>query len=173
MVAPEVVEERRARIPAIRFDLELMKRIGQHVEGAILENIMRQRQADGSRIRRNAKVTAKIKRRHGWLWRGRVMSLIAKKHRFVKGKGQSWRWRSINRNTEVIIEPVFGELMKLNVWVQEKGFTGWFGLSKKQKAGLRRVLRDWVRDAMRAATTRYRRGGYGEGGGTYRPEFKP
>ena len=101
------------------------------------------------------------------------MSLIAEKHRFVKGKGQSFRSR-IEGKRHVVVEPAPGKIRDLSRWLQEEHptrnrYTGWFGVNKKAANAMRKELRRWVKEQFRKAMGRYKR--KGKGAGTYRPEF--
>jgi len=172
MVTPKVVEEVRAELPALRLDEELLKRIGKIGEGAILENILRQKQADGSRLQQNKPSTKKRKIKDGRLWRGRVMSLIDKKKRFVQGQGRSFTSRPVNGGHGVVVEPSSSgsgspSIKQLASWLQQpheqrNRYTGWFGLNKKAVGAIRKELRRWIADEFKKASRRLK---------GYRPEL--
>jgi len=175
MVAPKIVSELKAELPQLKFDDGLLERMGQAGEGAVLENIVRQKQADESPLESNAPSTRDRKIKKGNLWRGRVMSLIDEKKRFIQGKGVSFRHRKADGNA-VLIEPTEynagkePSVKQLTEWLQQPGknerraYTGWFGLNKQARAAIRRMLRDWIDGEFVLAAKRLR---------PSRPEFKP
>lgn len=79
------------------------------------------------------------KRMRRALFRGRVAPLIDRKHRFIQSSGGSWRWLAYEDHVNV--EPATNELRKLNIYAQQNGYTGWFGVSKKAMDLIRRVVR--------------------------------
>ena len=169
--APKIVMDVKGTFPSLRMDDELLKRIGKIGEGAVLENIIRQKQADGSRLQRNKKSTIDLKIRKGNLWRGRAMSLIDEKKRFVKGGGRSFRSRKADGNSVIIAPSPFGSgnpsIKQLATWLQQpheerNSYTGWFGLNKKAVGAIRSELRRWIREEFKKASKRLK---------GYRPEF--
>lgn len=138
----KVVRKKKANLPAIKLDKELLNSIGRAMEGAILENIAMQRQADDAPLRANKQATANRKRAKGWLWKGRAMSLVAEFKRLVRGRQASWRWR-LKKNA-VIVGPSTDEVRNLSRYVQLKGYTGWLGLNRRSRDAIRSMVRHWI-----------------------------
>lgn len=161
---PEITLDLKGSLPALKMDLELLKRIGKIGEGAILENILRQKQASGAPLQRNKPSTQRLKAMKGSTWRGRVMSLIDKKKRFVKGQGRSFRSSVVDGGKAVYIEPSPFATGKPNVkqlaqWLQEphphrNRYLGWFGLNAKARVAIKKELRAWVKDELKKAARR-------------------
>jgi hypothetical protein len=138
----------KAKLPQIKFGAAVWKQIGEIAEGGILDNIMRQRQADGRPIKENAPSTRERKRKEG----KPQLSLIDRKKRFIKGGGGSWRFRVLKNG--VVIRPAKAELKRISRWVQQKGYVGWFGLSEKHVEVIRAIFRKEIRKQFKGANGR-------------------
>lgn len=117
---------------------EFWKQVADTVEAGILDNIVKQKQADGSMIKTNARSTLmhKIALRRG------TRSLVDEKHRFVKGRGRSWKAiRYLANGAGVVVGPATQELRELSRYVQQKGYTGWMGISATTRAALKELWR--------------------------------
>lgn len=135
----------KAELPALKVPAPVLKELGQQVERGILWNIVNQRQADGSVIRPNARNYADMKRKFNWTDRGQVKPLVAQMRRFIRPFGQSWMTTTNTKNSSATVQPANFELQQLVRWVQQKGFLGWFAVSKKVQLALRGVLRKWIK----------------------------
>ncbi len=134
-----IVRIRRAEIPKGILNTADFKKMGKTVEAGILKNIRTQKQATGAPIKRNAQSTIDRKRAKG----RRIMSLVDRLHRFVKGGGASWRTKATRKGAT--IEPATSELRNLSRWVQQKGYTGWFDVSKEARAAMRAIMRKAIK----------------------------
>ena len=164
MVQPKVVRERRAELPPLKLERALLERMGKVAEGAIIENILRQKQADGRPLQRNKPSTRDRKIKQGRLYHGKVKSLIDEKRRFVKGRGQSFKSRIILAGRGLLVEPGTGagrpSIKQLSRWLQEphperNRYLGWFGLNKKARKALKTELRKWIEAQFKAAARRF------------------
>lgn len=134
------------RLPDIKLDKKAFEDIGGVVCGDIVNRIQRGRQADGGAIKRNKPGTLARKAKLGQGAR----SLIADKLRFIRpGQGGSFRyWAHADR---VIVEPGSQELKDLVRYVQQKGYTGWFGVSKTAFGTIRRIIVETIKRIVRKA----------------------
>lgn len=148
-----LVREVKADIPALKIDKKLLNEVGSLGSADIMHNILAGKQADGAGLKRNAPKTADRKRKKGWTVAGRVKSLIAEHHRFVKGGGRSWRWY-LERGKTVWIYPGNAELKNLVRWVQMKGYLGWFAISVKGKVAIKLAMRDWIKKQFAKAAAK-------------------
>jgi hypothetical protein len=129
---------------------EFLEEAGQAVVESIERNIENQVQADGSQLKRNAPSTMESKRRR----RLPQLSLVAQFRRFIS-KTSSWRVRATK--TSVTVEPTSyrgggkRRLKDLVRWVQEKGYTGWFGIDKKGAAKIKKALKRRIKGVFRRA----------------------
>ena len=144
MLKLKIQREVVADIPAIKLDKPFWRRVGLIVEASLLDNIRKQQQADGKKLKTNAAATRESKRRR----RLPLLSLVDAKHRFVKGRGASWRITEFLANG-IIVGPATSQLKKLNRRVQNAGYTGWMGLGASGKAALRAMLRKHIRKELR------------------------
>ena len=140
------------KFPGLAPDRDLLTKIGKVIEGNIIDNIARQIQASGAALKRNKPSTSRRKRASGQTWRGIVMSLVAQMRRFVQPGGRSWR--SVIDKNSVAVMPATGELALISGYVQRKGYTGWFGISRKGGAAIRLVVGDWIKGQFKKATRR-------------------
>lgn len=128
---------------------EFWAQAGKVAAGGILDNIMRQQQASGARLKINAPSTREAKRAKG----RPNMSLIDEKHRFVRGN--SWGVKHFLANSEgVIVGPLNSELAQLVRYAAQKGYTGYIGLSAKTRAAIGALLRQWLQRIIRQASRR-------------------
>ena len=144
----------------MKFSKRFWTDVGEHVEGGILDNITRGKQADGSAIKRNSAATLARKRELG---RG-SRSLVddPRKHRFVQGSGQSWKTKFVGgmfgkTATGIIVVPATRWLKKISAILQSKGYTGWFGVSKKALAAIRKDLRKELKTIVKKAVKKANR----------------
>lgn len=136
---------KRIELPAIKLPRKLMEDIGHAIELGILDNIIHQRQADGSGLKRNPPLYADAKRRQGWTFGGSVLSLVAGFKRFIKTSGASWKATVLSSGRAVRVAPATKELADLSISVQQKGYTGWLGVSKKTMLAIKALCREWLR----------------------------
>ncbi len=142
------------------FSRGFWTQVGKAIEDSILQNIDRQKQADGSALQRNAPSTLAVKARWG---RG-SKSLVDDDHRFV-GKGGS-SWTILERKTGgrgIVVGPASLELAILSRQLQSgrfgKGmkagktrrYTGWMGINKKAWAAIRKLVRKEIERLIKKA----------------------
>lgn len=140
----KIVRKKKALLPAVTLPKVLMEDIAEKASTGIVDNIMLQKQASGATLKRNARSTRLLKQAKN---KGKpVLSLVDEEHRFVQTQGESWSWRlsGFGKRKRIIIRPRTGELATLNRYVQEKGYVGWFDISAKTEAAIRKLIRDWL-----------------------------
>lgn len=131
----------------VRLGTSFFEAVGTVIAGDIIGNIESGTQADGSAIKSNAPGTIAKKRRQG---NSPVRSLIDVERRFVRRGRSSWNW--IANSKSVTIEPTSvgsTPLHELVTEVQEKGYRGWFGISKKGKAAIRKIFEARLRKLLK------------------------
>ncbi len=136
----------------LRFDENTLSDIGRLVSGGILDNIRSQRQADGTSLKANAPSTREAKRKMGLP----ALSLVFKQHRFVKGLSQSWAAVVDLARNRVSVRPATMELANLSRSLQQRGYTGWFGVSERARAAIIERVRRFIKKAIKEATARQR-----------------
>lgn len=134
--------KKKAEIPTIKLPMKTKKLVASAVEGGIIDNIISQKQADGSPLKRNQKKTRDRKAKAG----RPGLSLVDKMRRFVKGRKQSWDFKTTTKG--VIIKAATSELRNLMRYVQENGYVGWFGISEKARAAIKAAVRKEIREAF-------------------------
>lgn len=153
MIQFKLERAKKAQVPKLDLGRETFEKIGAIAADAVVLNIKTSKQADGSLIKANAPSTARQKRSASRTWQGRVAPLIAEQLRFIQtGKGGSWRW-TVHRD-HVVIEPSSAELRRLSRYVQQRGYVGWFGLSKKAWGLVREILRAKILESIKRASGR-------------------
>jgi hypothetical protein len=142
---------------APRLDLpeSLKSKIATALKLAILTNIRDQRQADGSPLKPNPQRYADYKVRTGQTHQGRVMSLVAAEHRFVRPELWSAEWEGEGIACRLTIEPLLDEdTMAIVIEVQERGYVGWFEPRPEAIQAALQLVRDWIRESIRQAVAR-------------------
>lgn len=143
----EISRKKIAKLPSIMLGKETFERIGEAVSAGIVMNVRTSQQADGSSIKENAPSTIERKRKLRRLnpYTGAVSPLIDRLRRFIGVDATSWRWWP--SEDRVRVEPASSELRALNRIVQERGYTGWFGIPNKVRDVIRRIVRariEWL-----------------------------
>lgn len=153
-----VTRRRRAQLPLIRsIPRPVLDEIGQVAAGAIIDNVLQQRQADGTRLKTNAPSTRERKRREG----KPLLSLVDELHRFIqKGVGSWGIVRYLPAGRGIVVGAMTEELRRLVRYVGAAGYTGFIGLRPKHRAAIGAVIRRWLSSLMRTS------GGVGSRGGT-------
>lgn len=136
--------------PGLRLTQEQMKEIGEIVADGIRENILAQRQADGSPLKGNAPSTieSKIKRGLPTLSladEGR--RLLLRTSYIVKGARNRIEIRlsgAKRKGREGSTAKAEAPSM-LAQYTQEAGYRGWFGASQETLAAVREYLRELIR----------------------------
>jgi len=136
-----IVREQAIKLPAMKLDKPVLDDIGQAINDTIVDNILRQKQADGSNLRRNRPGTQEIKRKLGIP----QLSLIFKDRRFIQRDSFEWRYE----HDGLLVEPRTSELKDLVESVQEKGYTGWFGISDKGVKKIKSLVQEWIKEKFR------------------------
>lgn len=138
----------RVGAPAkIRFGNEDFQRAGEVVAGDVRRNILKQKQADGSPLKRNAPGTLSRKRKKGLP----LLSLIAEGRRLVK----QGAFRVTLRKGMAIVRPVHADISR---WVQKMGYTGWLGPSREGRKAVIQVFREAIERARKEASKKVQRG---------------
>jgi len=106
---------------------------------ALQSNIEDQQQANGAPLKKNAQSTYRRKELAG---QSPVKSLIDRLHRFMKSNS----FKAAVGHDAVTVEPRSAELKEINVWVQEKGYTGWWGFRPKWKEMSRETIRRRIKE---------------------------
>jgi len=143
MTKARLVVIEKADLPSFVDGLskKLWEEVGQAAAGSILENILTQRQGDGSPLKSNEPSTLERKRKQG---RGQ-RSLVDRLHRFVQGSGASWKIKLQSKGRGVTVETATAELGNLVKWVKGMGYVGWDDLNDKGKRAIRGSLRKEIR----------------------------
>jgi hypothetical protein len=148
----EIVVVQKAHFP--NFDQapkKVREEMAAVVEGSLIANILDGKQASGLPLKTNKRATADRKRRKGWLHDGQVKSLIAEKQRIIKGGKKSFVWK-LGKNL-IEFKPA-ATWRNINRWVQEKGYTGFWGLSKDGEKAVRETLRLWIKSSFKKAAAK-------------------
>lgn len=147
----------------IRIPLRIYEQAGELVAAGIVQNILKQKQADGTRIKRNSRSTRKSKLERGLSG----MSLIDEGRRLVRGGEGSFRVEALGQSVVVVpnrtkLPPFQGQgawqsPRDLSEWVQRKGYTGWFGVSGATRKALKLFLTQEVRKIITKEIQRAKR----------------
>lgn len=159
----------------IRLGADIMEQAGKVIAASILDNVQKQKQADGSALRSNRPSTIERKIRLGQ----RPMSLVDQGHRLVKGGGVSYKVDAAPgvvtvRPSEQVVQapikqvpPMHGRKRRkrtkttskaspaqLMRWVQEAGYTGWFAPGAHGIAALKALFAQHIREQIAKAAGR-------------------
>jgi hypothetical protein len=115
--------------PEIKLTRPFWQKVGEIVAASTRRNILQQQQADGSRLKRNAPSTQTRKQEAG----RPLLSLIDVGRRLVT-KG-AYIITPISHGVE--IEPAARNIAR---WVQQKGYIGWLGVSRKAARALTQLV---------------------------------
>lgn len=146
----DIVWEIPLKMPDYRLDERALTDMGKAIEATALNAIKTQTKLDGTPIKKNSYAYAKQKSEAGWGSR----SLVAKDHSLVKGKGASFTTTVDVAASTVTVAPAAGDAEDRSGWVQEKGYTGWFGLSEKTVQDIKEILAAFIRRATAKAKGR-------------------
>lgn len=145
------IQEFVTKASNLKLGTAFFEAVGAVIGGDIIGNIEDGRQADGSSIKENAPSTKRKKQRQG---NAPIRSLVDVERRFIRRGKTSWNW--VANSKSVTIEPTgigkSAPLYELVREVQEKGYTGWFGVSKKAHKAIRALLRKRVEKILKKAT---------------------
>lgn len=149
-----IVRKRKAHFPGLKLlNKETMEKIGGIASQGIALNIKEQQTVNGGSIKDNSPLWQRVKKRRGWDSR----SLVAKKKSFLKQKGSNVSFPYELKRDSIIIRPSqsartggykggpTAAFKDVAIWVQQKGYTGWFGLREKTKKLIRTVIRDFIK----------------------------
>ena len=137
----------RSDSPRLRLSQEQMKDIGRVVAASIRENVVTQRQADGSAIKSNKPATIESKLRRGLsplslIDAGRRLELAASY--VVSGARNTIEVRLSHSASRGNKAKTAEKPSVLAQYVQERGYTGWFAPSAKGIAAVRAYLRQLI-----------------------------
>lgn len=142
-----IVRELIGSAAHIKFDNTTYKRAGDvAVKSMVKENIVGQKQADGSSLKRNANSTVRQKRRKG----RPPLSLIDSRERFAKIS--SWVITLIRNG--MVIHP---KDLEVSEYVQLKGYTGWMRPGRKGRKAIREVFVEAIDKARKKAAAKRKR----------------
>jgi hypothetical protein len=145
-VKVEAKVRKKAQIPKLVLPKTFWEQVAVVVSGSILDNIVKQRQADGQPLKKNAPTTLLRKLAHG---RG-SRSLVDKEHRFVQGSGMSWRATYFYANNAgVRIGPATTQLRDLVRFLAEKGYSGYIGVSQSCRSALKALLKQQLKEMQK------------------------
>ena len=147
----EVVRTQELVLPNLVLDEKTVNTIGDLLSIGVVDNILQQRQANGSGIKRNAQSTSDRKALLG----RPLKSLIDEpsRHRFIQGNRGSFRFGLTGTGTvrKLRIRPATDELRAISRHVQEKGYVGWFGIHRETAAAVLDVVSRWIVEKFDAA----------------------
>lgn len=137
---------RKAVLPDLVWDKKVLTEIGEVAAAGVVDNVLKQKQEDGSRIKVNKPSTRRRKLLEG----KQLLSLIDEDHRFIKGGRGSFqhRHRGVGPLRTVVISPATAELREISKHVQRMGYTGWFGISKETADALRLIVRKFIKEKI-------------------------
>lgn len=137
MLRLTVTRRIRAKLPHLTgFSREFWDDAGKIVIGGVLDNIAKQKTAEGGPLKVNAPSTRDRKRRQG----KPLLSLVDELHRLVRAA--SWTIvRFLPRGSGIVVGAATAQVGALMRHVQEAGYQGWFGVSKAARAALKARLR--------------------------------
>ena len=127
---------------------ELINKALNIAESSIIDNILMQRQADGTALKKNRRSTIQRKIEKG---QANPKSLIDEQHRFIQKRQRSWKHKILGKGTakwSAFIYPATAELKDLNKEVQIKGYRGWFAPSKQALILMCEMVRNEIRDMV-------------------------
>lgn len=135
--------------PRIVLNKEDLTQIAKLMEASVLDNILKQATATGEQIKMNSPSTRDAKRKLSLP----LLSLVAKGHRFVKGRGGSWKVTPVlsNGSQALRLEAATQELKNLSRWLQQMGYVGWLGINPRAMAAIRLVVRNAIKREFRRA----------------------
>jgi hypothetical protein len=140
--------------PKIELGKPFVEKIGQIIAAGVVDNILKQRQTGGARIRVNAPSTRERKQRQG----RPTLSLIddPKKRRLVKGRGRSFQSGVMGTRGKyrIKIVPATQETRQIVRYVQDKGYTGWFGVHEYTYNAVVELIRQTVKEKWKKAMAR-------------------
>ena len=191
----QIRRKRIATLPALNLSEDFWDKVGKIAVGSIIDNIVSQKQEDGSPLKSNAASTKRRKANEG----RPPLSLIDDNRSFVKGGkgpkrsfvfekitvrgmfglGRKRQGIAIRPNDKTVtdkrqvkklferarthessrglnLKKQFRKRRSVNFrdlvgYVQEKGYTGWFGISAKGKAAIGALLRREIRRLFKEA----------------------
>lgn len=131
-------------VAKIAISKEFYTKAGNEVVASIGRNVQGQVQSDGNPLKRNAPSTREAKRRRG----GRQRALVDRVLRFIR---KSYWSVKVSKKGATIQPRARDDFRAIAGYVQEKGYTGWFGLDKAGVRNLRKALREEVETALKKA----------------------
>jgi len=133
----------KIKLPKIDFrQLFASGRVQRAITGGIIDNVLKQKQADGSPLKRNALSTLDRKRRLGQP----LLSLVDRQRRFLNANN----WKSDLRKDSLLIQAT-GELAKLIKYVGQKGYVGYVGISSVVGIVIRKLVKEEIERIMKSA----------------------
>lgn len=132
------IRVRRAKLPRFQFEKSDWQELGEIVAEGVVDNIKKSRQADGSKIQDNKPSTQLMKRNKGRGFQGTVRPLIDEEHRAIQSKGGSFE--TVAYKTNAKIRPATSWLKEHVPEWQQRGYVGWFGISKNTVTVMRDAL---------------------------------
>lgn len=147
-------------IPDITLDKRALEEIAAVIENESIENILNQRQADGSALKANPPGYRKAKESAGFGGK----SLIRKDHSLVrdrkgvsreggaKGSARSTFQSNVNvLRGSVSVELSPGKAKERGEAVQERGYEGWFGINERVVKLIELVVIRFIKRAVAKA----------------------
>jgi len=152
--------ERRFTLPNFALPQKVLEDVAKLAEQGIVENILKQQQADGKPLKRNPPGLTKAKIRNQRKYP--TFSLIDKYHRFIQYMRKSWVWTIYGggtTNQHISIKPttavVSGAKLPLSTIakdVQMRGYVGWFAVGKKSVGAIKVVMANWIKSESQKAS---------------------
>jgi hypothetical protein len=148
MFKTEVVAKRQ-KLQLPKFDERFFKSVGSVVQSSIIDNITSGTMVDGGDIKKNSPGTILRKRKLGHMFAGSIKSLIDEQGRFVQ-PGEGGSWSITTTENSVKIKPRSGWLKETSQKLQEAGYRGWFGLNRRAKQILIKLIREYLSKGLKA-----------------------
>lgn len=139
----KMVRVKGLKLPRVDFrDLFRSGDVQRAITAGIIDNVLKQKQADGSRLKRNAPSTLDRKRRQA----RPLLSLVDKKRRFVNASN----WKTTTRKNVLRIRAT-GHLAQLIKYVGEMGYTGYIGVSATVLRVIKKIIKDDIKRILKKA----------------------
>lgn len=145
--AVDNVRERLPSVGQIKMLESDWEKIGKILVTGIVRQVKESRQANGEQIKQNAPSTRARKIKAGRA----PIPLVDQFKRFIRITADSWRIDKTNKSVEVSAGGFTGGakdgkgLAELVRYVQEAGYVGWFGVSKRTTELVKGVVADRIK----------------------------
>jgi len=147
----------KAKLPKLVLGKATFEKIGEVASSSIVLNVATSTQTSGAPIKENAPSTIRRKQKNPRSKKvgGMVRPLVDVMRRFIKpGANGSWRWWAHDDYARIEPGDPGGDptLKELSRSLQARGYRGWFGINKKARAIIKRIVKERLLEIIKAAT---------------------